>query len=91
MSDKLTNEQVLAYIEQHKKDGWDGRERLKAPKGRYRVVGVDTFEGPRDDFLMGDFDVLEDAKEEARYNGGEMNVTYVFDDEGNTLARFGSV
>jgi len=33
MSDKLTNEQVLAYIEQHKKDGWDGRERLKAPKG----------------------------------------------------------
>ena len=35
--------------------------KLKAPKGKFRVVGVDTFAGPTDDYLIGDFDTVEEA------------------------------
>lgn len=55
---------------------------LKAPKGKFRVVGVDTFEGPRADYLIGDYDTQEEAEAMATKRGGVMNPTYVYDDKG---------
>jgi hypothetical protein len=37
------------------------RGELRAPKGWFRVVGVDTFEGPLADYHIGDFSDREDA------------------------------
>ncbi len=51
-----------------------------APKGKYRVVGVDTFDGG--DWHQGDFDTLEAAMECARSKGGQMTVMHVYDDAG---------
>lgn len=54
------------------------RER-KAPTGKFRAVAVDTFAGPGygTPYLMGDYDSLEDAIEQAKsldepYMGGSV-------------------
>ncbi len=57
-----TTRQVMAYINQSDKDAKDGKRRhLTAPKGKFRVIGVDTFEGPRADYLIDDFKKLQHA------------------------------
>ena len=87
-----TTEQVLDYIKQSDTDAEDGgRRRLTAPKGKFRVIGVDTFEGPRADYLIDDFDKLKDAIEEARGHAGSMNPCYVYDDRGRGMWSGGSV
>ena len=63
---------------------------LKAPKGKYRVVGVDTFNLPYTDSLVGDFDTREEAEAAAYEYGGQMNPAHVYDDEGNHLFQVGS-
>lgn len=63
---------------------------LKAPTGKFRVVGVDTFEGPTADYLIGDFPSLEEAKQKATESGGEMNPVYVYDSTGKMLFTAGS-
>lgn len=64
---------------------------LKAPKGKFRVVGVDTFESPTADYLIGDYKEKETAIVTARIKGGEMNRTYVYDDNGKEVSGgFGS-
>lgn len=63
---------------------------LKAPAGKFRVVGVDTFEGPRADYLIGDYSLLEKAKEVADEHGGTMNPVYVYDAGGKMLHKAGS-
>jgi len=60
---------------------------LTAPKGKFRVVGVDTFDGG--DWVQGDFDTLDAAMAEARSKGGEMTKMYVYDDKGNRPGNFG--
>lgn len=62
---------------------------LKAPIGKYRVVGVDTFEGPCAEYLIGDFDTELEAKEMAVKRGGIMNPVYVYDDGGKNLFSAG--
>ena len=62
---------------------------LIAPKGKFRLVGVDTFEGPLADYLIGDYDTKEAAIEDCKRHGGHMNPCYVFDDAGNSLFRAG--
>jgi len=61
---------------------------LKAPKGKFRVVGVDTFDGT--DWVEGDFDTKEEALELAKLKGGTMLKTHVYDDKGNHINGFGS-
>src|SRR5262249_59854298 len=56
--------------------------KLKAPRGKFRVVGVDTFEGPDADYLIEDADSLKKARQLADQNVGDMNPTYVYDDKG---------
>jgi hypothetical protein len=90
--DSASWEQIGAYGEQRRADDRDGtRERLKAPRGMFRVVGVDTFEGPREDYLVGDYGSKAKALKVAKRHGGQMNPVHVYDDQGNSLAMYGSV
>jgi hypothetical protein len=64
---------------------------LKAPPGKYRVVGVDTFEMPgKGSYIIGDYLTLPEAEDAARANGGTMNKTYVYDSDGKVLGDFGT-
>lgn len=64
------------------------RKDFKAPKGKFRVVGVDTFDNS--DWISGDFDTKEKAIEHAREKGGVMLKTHVYDDNGNHIYEAGS-
>jgi hypothetical protein len=59
--------------------------KLKAPKGKFRVVGVDTFAGPAEDYLIGDYNSVENARKVCTERGGTMNPCYVYDDSGKPL------
>lgn len=70
----------------------ESRNRLIAPKGKFRVIGVDTFEAYNADYLIGDYSTLKKALQVAKAHGGTMNPTYVYDDKGNEKSGgFGSV
>lgn len=53
--------------------------KLFAPKGKFRVVSVDTWKGPFEDELVGDFDTLDEAVRAAR---AERYAVYIYDDTG---------
>lgn len=57
------------------------KEERTAPKGMFRVIGVDTFS--HEDWHYEDFDNLKDAKDFANKKGGNMNMVYVYDDKGD--------
>ena len=59
-----------------------------APEGKYRVVGVDTFDGG--DWHQGDFDTRAEANKVAAENSGSMTKMYVYDDHGHCLSDFGT-
>ena len=61
-----------------------------APEGKFRVIGVDTFEGPCADYLVGDYDTLEEAAGVCAKHGGQMNPVYVYDDTGKRRLQAGS-
>jgi len=65
------------------------RGKLIAPSNRFRLVGVDCFEGSFADFLVGDYDRREDAIAEASARGGKMKPYYVFDDCGKMIFNAG--
>lgn len=60
---------------------------LKAPPGKFRVVGVDTFDGT--DWVEGDFDTQEEAVKTALHRGGEMLKMHVYDERGTHLGEGG--
>ncbi len=70
--------------------GIDEKFSRKAPAGKFRVVGVDTFDG--DDWVEGDFDTLEAAMthvgEETR--GKQMLKMYVYNDQGQHVGNGGT-
>lgn len=53
-----------------------------APVGKFRLLGVDTFEGPAADFLVGDFNNRAEAIAEATKRAGPMKPMYVYGDDG---------
>ena len=61
---------------------------LKAPKGKYRVIGVDTFD--RSDWVYGDYKTKEEAINLATTKGEQMLKTHVYDDKGNHLFSGGT-
>jgi hypothetical protein len=61
---------------------------LRAPQGKFRVVGVDTFD--RTDWVEGDFDTAEEALKRARLIGGTMLRTHVYDDTGRHIGEAGT-
>lgn len=57
----------------------------KAPKGKWRVIGVDLFD--HDDYLVGDFDGQQEAfkiadEHNKKRSGSMADVYYVYDDNG---------
>lgn len=61
----------------------------KAPEGKFRVVGVDTFSG--DDWVERDCDTLEEARKVADEEGGTMTKMHVYDDTGKHLYDAGTI
>jgi len=47
-----------------------GNYEHKAPPDKFRVLGVDTFSGPFEDYLIADCDSKETAIELAKEHGG---------------------
>lgn len=66
------------------------KEERTAPEGKFRVIGVDTFD--RTDWVDKDCDSLEAARKHAseRTWGKEMLKMYVYDDKGDTKACHGT-
>lgn len=58
------------------------------PKGKFRVVGVDTFDGG--DWVEGDFDSREAAIAHANSRGGQMTKMHVYDDTGRHISDAGT-
>jgi hypothetical protein len=66
--------------------------RLKAPPGKFRILGIDKFPFPNEDWIKGDYDSLEEALSLARKLTKEASkdstdpsiatVYYVYDDKG---------
>jgi len=56
--------------------------------GKFRVIGVDTFDGT--DWQEGDFETLALAKEHADKKGGEMTKMHVYDDQGHLVHEAGT-
>jgi hypothetical protein len=62
-----------------------------AAKGRFVVVGEDTFEMPPQEYIVArDVPTLEEARKTADEEGGEMNPVTVYDDQGKRVYRCGS-
>lgn len=60
----------------------------RAPQGKIRVVGVDTFS--HEDWLEGDFETEEEAKKHAASCGGVMRKMHVYNDSGKHLFEAGT-
>jgi len=61
---------------------------LQAPIGKFRVVGVDTFDGG--DWVQGDFDTPEEALDVAKEKGGTMTKMHVYNDRGEHIGETGT-
>ena len=68
--------------------GLVGAGTLKAPAGRYRVVGVDTMEAYNADFVVGDYKNLDDATRVASQIAQKYLPVYIYDDQGKLLNSF---
>jgi len=70
--------------------GIDKEFSRKAPTGKFRVIGVDTFDGG--DWLEGDFDTLVDAQTHAddETRGKQMLKMHVYNDQGRHVGEAGS-
>lgn len=79
------------YDPRHVSKGGNRTTRAKdlvAPKAKFKVVGVDTFDG-------GDWvDLITTDKKKAikraQEIGGTMQKAYVYDEKGNMIANFGT-
>ena len=60
----------------------------KAPKGKFRVIGVDTFDGT--DWVIDDVNTVEMAIKVADGKGGTMLKTHVYDDKGKHIHSAGT-
>ncbi len=64
------------------------REQFRAPEGKFRVIGVDTFD--HSDWIYGDYDTKEEAISLANTKGGTMLKTHVYDDQANHIHQAGT-
>ena len=70
--------------------GIDEEFSRKAPKGKFRLVTVDTFDGT--DEHNGDFDTLEDAQDAAKRKtkGQQMCMAHIYNDKGHRVGDRGT-
>ena len=60
------------------------------PPGKFRVVGVDTFEGPTADWIEADFDTSEAAIAHANSRGRSMTTMHVYNDQHRHISEAGN-
>ncbi len=65
-------------------------EELQAPKGKFRVIGVDLKVAATANYHLGDFDDLDTADKVAKEKGGVGHPVYVYDDDREMVVRYGS-
>ncbi len=65
-------------------------EELQAPKGKFRVVGVDLKAAATANYHLGDFDTLLMAERVAQEKACVGNPVYVYDDKCDLVVRYGS-
>ncbi len=63
---------------------------MQAPKGKFRVIGVDLNEGAAANYHLGDFETFSSADQLATERASVGIPIYVFDDAGRLLVRHGS-
>jgi len=68
--------------------GIDEQFSRAAPKGKFRVICVDTFDGG--DWVHGDYDTKEEAIKWANTKSGEMLKSHVYDDAGRHVSEAGT-
>lgn len=81
----------MPYDPRHESEGGNrstANKDLKAPKGKFRVVCVDTFDGG--DYIKGDYKDKQKAFDAALGSSGTMAISYVYDDKGNRVYKSGS-
>lgn len=66
------------------------REELQAPKGKFRVIGVDVNEGATGIYQLGDFETLELAEKLATEKATIGNPIYIYNDRSQLIVRYGS-
>jgi len=66
--------------------GIDDEFSRKAPKGKFRVVCVDTFDGT--DWVEGDYKNLSDARQVAKIKSGELLKVHIYNDKGIHLQNY---
>ena len=66
------------------------REELQAPKGKFRVIGVDVNEGATGNYHLGDFETLELSQKHAKEKATIGNPIYIYNDGGQLIVRYGS-
>lgn len=59
-----------------------------APKKQFRVIGFDTFSNEA--WHDSDWSSKKIALEHAERKSGSMTLMYVFDDQGNQIAKYGT-
>jgi len=62
----------------------------KAPRGKFRVIGVDTFSNDKEEWLVGDYSSKYYAKKKADKKGGQMTKMHVYDDKGHHIYDTGT-
>ncbi len=65
-------------------------EELQAPKGKFRVVGVDLKAGANANYRLGDFETLSLAEQAAKEKACVGNPVFVYDDKSELVVRYGS-
>ncbi|MDX9913968.1 MAG: hypothetical protein RBS77_05310 [Candidatus Moranbacteria bacterium] len=60
----------------------------QAPAGKFRVIGVDTFDG--EDWVQGDCNTFTEACELAKEKGGKMTMMHVYNDQGEHMGNAGT-
>ena len=81
----------MPYDPRHVSEGGNRtttRKSLKAPKGKYRVVLVDTFDGG--DCILLTTKFKQKALNLANDKGGSMTIVYVYDDKGRQIHKAGT-
>jgi hypothetical protein len=65
-------------------------EELQAPRGKFRVIGVDLKTTATANYHVGDFETLSMAEKVAKGKACLGNPVYVYDDKSDLIVRYGS-
>ena len=59
--------------------------KAQAPENKYRVIGTDHFPWPPEDYFVGDYDSLQEARDAVEEESGSMTTAAIYDDQGTRL------